>query len=89
MTWNGHYDADIKRSGRADIHACFCVGPQNGEPLCPCGMRGLVQRDGRWGKPEKDFGPVNTPDKEPKEHQSAPALAQSPGRKLDRDRAER
>ncbi len=22
-----------------EARACFCVGPQNGEPLCPCGMR--------------------------------------------------
>jgi hypothetical protein len=20
-------------------HACFCIGPQNGESLCPCRMR--------------------------------------------------
>ena len=20
-------------------HACFCIGPQNGDPACPCAMR--------------------------------------------------
>lgn len=20
-------------------HACYCVGPQNGDPACPCAMR--------------------------------------------------
>ena len=29
----------------ANAHACFCVGPQNGQPLCPCRMRGLAHRD--------------------------------------------
>ena len=38
--------------------ACFCVGPQPGFPRCPCMMRGLVQRDGRWVEPERDLGPV-------------------------------
>jgi hypothetical protein len=39
-------------------HACHCVGPQNGEPLCPCMMRGVTKKDGRWIIPEKDLGPV-------------------------------
>lgn len=26
-------------SGLADFHVCCCVGPQNGDPLCPCQMR--------------------------------------------------
>lgn len=21
------------------MNACFCIGPQNGEPYCPCQMR--------------------------------------------------
>ena len=44
-----------------DFHSCNCVGPQNGDPRCPCMMRGLIQRDGRWVEPEKDLGPVNKP----------------------------
>ena len=39
-------------------HVCACIGPQNGEPRCPCVMRGVVQRNGRWVKPEQDLGPV-------------------------------
>ena len=37
---------------------CFCVGPQNGQPLCPCRMRGVIIRDGRYILPEQDLGPV-------------------------------
>jgi hypothetical protein len=37
--------------------ACGCVGPQNGEPQCPCRMRGLRQLDGRWVE-VIDHGPV-------------------------------
>jgi len=40
--------------------ACNCIGPQNGEPRCPCMMRGLIQRNGRWIEPEKDLGPVTS-----------------------------
>lgn len=39
------------------MSACNCIGPRNGEPLCPCMMRGAVQRDGRWVR-EDDLGPV-------------------------------
>lgn len=43
-------------------HACFCTGPKNGQPYCPCEMkrRGIVQRNGRWVEPEKDLGEVVT-----------------------------
>lgn len=41
--------------------SCNCVGPQKGQPLCPCQMRGLIQRDGRWIRPEQDLGPVDDP----------------------------
>lgn len=26
-------------SGNPQPHPCFCIGPQNGEPECPCRMR--------------------------------------------------
>jgi len=42
-----------------ETRACFCVGPQNGEPLCPCQMWGLIKRNGRWVRPEQDLGPVS------------------------------
>lgn len=41
--------------------ACFCVGPQNGQPLCPCRMRGVKIKNGRYVQPEKDLGPVTEP----------------------------
>lgn len=42
----------------AEGHMCNCVGPQPGQPKCPCQMRHLIQRDGRWIQPEVDMGPV-------------------------------
>jgi hypothetical protein len=41
------------------MHACNCMGPQNGEPYCPCMMRDMVQHEGRWIRPERDIGPVS------------------------------
>jgi len=43
-----------------DVWACNCIGPQRGEPYCPCAMKskGVYQRDGRWIEPEKDLGSV-------------------------------
>ena len=41
-------------------NSCGCVGPQEGQPLCPCMMRqrGIVQKNGRWIQPEQDLGPA-------------------------------
>jgi len=36
-----------------ESHSCFCVGPQNGEPLCPCQMRNVVQINGEFYRVEK------------------------------------
>lgn len=44
--------------GTAADHACHCVGPRPGEPRCPCAMRGVIIRDGRYVLPERDLGPV-------------------------------
>ncbi|MBD3844254.1 hypothetical protein IED13_00990 [Bosea sp. SSUT16] len=41
-----------------DTFACNCIGPRNGEPRCPCAMRNVTERDGRWIVPEQDLGPV-------------------------------
>lgn len=46
-------DLDRKRQ----MHACNCVGPRNGQPLCPCAMRGVTIKDGRYVQ-EIDHGPV-------------------------------
>ncbi|KZY25593.1 hypothetical protein A3728_18465 [Sulfitobacter sp. HI0040] len=42
--------------------SCNCIGPQPGYPRCPCGMRNLIQRDGRWIQPEQDLGPAVKPE---------------------------
>ena len=67
--------------GKADdtIHFCACIGPQNVQPRCPCMMRGLVQRDGRWIEPERDLGPV-TPERAPL--QSAHGCVCPPGSEM-------
>ncbi len=38
-------------------HACFCIGPQNGEPYCPCKMRqlGVFRRGDKWVVPEREI----------------------------------
>lgn len=38
-------------------HACNCIGPQNGQPLCPCAMRGVRVVNGRYVK-VTDLGPA-------------------------------
>ena len=42
------------------INTCFCIGPQNGKPLCPCAMRNVYQKDGRWIQRETDLGAVKS-----------------------------
>lgn len=42
------------------MRACFCTGPRNGEPLCPCRMRNVTVRNGRYVR-EDDLGPVPEP----------------------------
>jgi hypothetical protein len=49
--------ANFVWSGRGASHACNCIGPQNGNPVCPCRMRGLKQVEGRWVE-VIDHGPV-------------------------------
>ena len=43
--------------GPSSAHACNCIGPQNGDPVCPCQMRGVVEVDGRYVR-ITDLGPV-------------------------------
>lgn len=44
--------------GLVETRACNCVGPQDGQPLCPCRMRGVEIEDGRYVMPARDLGPV-------------------------------
>lgn len=41
----------------ADSRACFCIGPQNGEPLCPCMMEQVEIKNNRYVLIQ-DLGPV-------------------------------
>jgi hypothetical protein len=43
----------------ATSFACGCIGPQNGQPLCPCQMRSITIKDGRYVRIQ-DFGPAPT-----------------------------
>lgn len=40
--------------------SCNCIGPQKGQPLCPCAMRGVEIRDGRYVRIQ-DLGPIKEP----------------------------
>lgn len=37
--------------------ACGCMGPQNGQPVCPCQMRGVQIVNGRYVRTQ-DLGPA-------------------------------
>lgn len=37
---------------------CNCVGPQRGEPVCPCQMRDVVIEGGRYVL-KRDLGPAD------------------------------
>jgi hypothetical protein len=39
-------------------HQCGCIGPQNGEPVCPCQMRCVKVVDGRYVM-TRDLGPAS------------------------------
>ena len=39
-------------------HSCNCIGPQNGQPLCPCQMKSVQIIDGRYVM-VRDLGPVS------------------------------
>lgn len=45
--------------GEPEPQQCFCVGPQNGDPVCPCQMRQVNVRNGRLVR-EIDLGPAPT-----------------------------
>lgn len=44
-------------SSASGARSCFCVGPQNGQPLCPCMMSNVSIEDGRY-REIRDLGPV-------------------------------
>lgn len=56
-SWYGGGYVPTPSSDAARI--CFCKGPQNGAPLCPCQMQGVKIKDGRYVK-IVDLGPAPT-----------------------------
>lgn len=42
---------------RTQYHACNCIGPQSGLPVCPCRMKNVTERDGRLVE-TIDLGPA-------------------------------
>lgn len=41
----------------APMTRCGCIGPQRGEPVCPCQMRAVTIENGRYVM-RRDLGPV-------------------------------
>lgn len=39
------------------LHACNCIGPQSGQPACPCQMRSVTIENGRYVR-RIDLGPA-------------------------------
>jgi hypothetical protein len=39
------------------VFSCNCMGPRNGQPLCPCMMRGVTIENGRYIQ-KRDLGPA-------------------------------
>lgn len=40
-----------------EVRPCNCIGPQNGDPVCPCQMRHVSIRNGRYVR-VTDLGPA-------------------------------
>lgn len=56
---NATIDLRNKTATSAGMRACNCIGPQNGEPACPCAMRSVRVVDGRYVR-ITDLGPAPT-----------------------------
>lgn len=42
----------------AGLRACHCIGPQNGQPVCPCAMQSVTVENGRYVQ-RNDLGPAS------------------------------
>lgn len=50
--------ANLQSIAQGNSHQpCNCIGPQNGQPACPCAMRNVKVINGRWVRTE-DLGPA-------------------------------
>jgi hypothetical protein len=54
-------DALWQAGDRPLMHACNCVGPQDGAPVCPCRMPSLAVHNGRLVE-IIDHGPAPRPE---------------------------
>jgi hypothetical protein len=55
---SAYKNANLQNIAQGNSHqACNCIGPQNGQPACPCAMRNVRIVDGRWVRIE-DLGPA-------------------------------
>jgi hypothetical protein len=52
---------DEATKSMGDVSQCFCIGPQDGAPVCPCRMRSLRIQHGRYVE-VIDHGPAPAPD---------------------------
>lgn len=63
MTRTDYWDS-LYRAGTPSkpMRACNCIGPQRGEPVCPCRMRRVKIQDGRYVE-ITDLGPATEPNR--------------------------
>ena len=59
QTTKSHWELSMDRLVADHVHPCNCIGPQNGEPKCPCMMKDVIVRDGRYIQKEVDLGAAN------------------------------
>lgn len=72
---------DMQRN--VQVTTCGCVGPQDGQPLCPCRMRGVREVNGRWVE-TIDHGPVRPlPSPDSITHGPGSKIAREFGRPID------
>lgn len=50
--------AKLSLGQQSGLTPCACMGPQNGQPLCPCRMKSVQIVDGRYVLPSRDLGPA-------------------------------
>lgn len=41
----GYMSSSASAFREAEVRSCFCIGPQNGDPVCPCKMRSHTERE--------------------------------------------
>lgn len=47
----------LKKLPPSSLYPCHCIGPQNGQPVCPCQMRSVTIENGRYVR-RIDLGPA-------------------------------